>query len=75
MKVRLNLARACIHRPRLLFLDEPTSGLDPVNTRLVMELVRRLREEGTTVLVTTHNMSLADQLCDRVPSSSTARSR
>ena len=66
MKVRLNLARACIHRPRLLFLDEPTSGLDPVNTRLVMELIRRLRKEGTTVLVTTHNMSLADQLCDRV---------
>lgn len=66
MKVRLNLARACIHRPRLLFLDEPTSGLDPVNTRLVMALVRRLREDGTTVLVTTHNMSLADQLCDRV---------
>lgn len=66
MKVRLNLARACMHRPRLLFLDEPTSGLDPVNTRLVMALVRRLREDGTTVLVTTHNMSLADQLCDRV---------
>ena len=66
MKVRLNLARACMHRPRLLFLDEPTSGLDPVNTRLVMALVRRLREDGTTVVVTTHNMSLADQLCDRV---------
>ena len=64
-EVRLNLARACIHRPRLLFLDEPTSGLDPGEHPAGHGLVRRLREEGTTVLVTTHNMSLADQLCDR----------
>ncbi len=66
MKVRLNLARSLIHRPRLLFLDEPTGGLDPVNARKVKALIRRLREEGTTVLLTTHDMMVADQLCDRV---------
>lgn len=66
MKVRLNLARSLIHRPSLLFLDEPTGGLDPVNARRVKALIRRLREEGTTVLLTTHDMMVADQLCDRV---------
>lgn len=66
MKVRLNLARSLIHRPRLLFLDEPTGGLDPVNARKVKALIRRLRAEGTTVLLTTHDMMVADQLCDRV---------
>lgn len=66
MKVRLNVARSLIHRPKLLFLDEPTSGLDPVNARNVKDLVLRLRERGTTVFVTTHNMGVADELCDRV---------
>lgn len=66
MKIRLNLARSIVHRPRLLFLDEPTSGLDPVNSERVRRLVMRLRDEGTTVFVTTHNMQLADRLCDRV---------
>ncbi len=66
MKIRLNLARSIVHRPKLLFLDEPTSGLDPVNSERIRKLVLRLREEGTTVFVTTHNMQLADRLCDRV---------
>lgn len=66
MKVRLNLARSLIHRPRLLFLDEPTGGLDPVNARKVKSLIQRLRAEGTTVLLTTHDMMVADELCDRV---------
>ncbi|GAB5519118.1 MAG: ABC transporter ATP-binding protein [Rhodothermales bacterium] len=66
MKVRLNVARSLIHQPKLLFLDEPTSGLDPVNARKIKELVVRLREQGTTVFVTTHNMMVADELCDRV---------
>lgn len=66
MKIRLNVARALMHRPKLLFLDEPTSGLDPVNARRIKDLVLRLREEGTTVFVTTHNMTVADELCDRV---------
>lgn len=66
MKIRLNLARSLVHRPRLLFLDEPTGGLDPVNARRVKELVVRLQQEGTTVFLTTHDMAVADQLCDRV---------
>lgn len=66
MKVRLNVARSIIHNPRLLFLDEPTSGLDPVNARKIKDLVLNLRDQGTTVFVTTHNMMVADELCDRV---------
>lgn len=66
MKVRLNVARSIIHKPKLLFLDEPTSGLDPVNARNIKDLVLSLRDQGTTVFVTTHNMMVADELCDRV---------
>lgn len=66
MKIRLNLARSLLHRPRVLFLDEPTGGLDPVNARNVKELILRLRDEGTTVFLTTHDMAVATQLCDRV---------
>lgn len=66
MKIRLNVARSLIHKPHILFLDEPTSGLDPVNAQKIKELVLRLRAEGTTVFVTTHDMHVAEQLCDRV---------
>ena len=66
MKIRLNVARSIIHRPKLLFLDEPTTGLDPVNARNIKDLVLRLRGQGTTVFVTTHDMMVADELCDRV---------
>ncbi len=66
MKSRLNLARALLHDPRLLYLDEPTSGLDPVNAHNVRELIRAQRDVGKTVFLTTHNMILADELCDRV---------
>lgn len=66
MKVRLNVARSIIHNPKLLFLDEPTAGLDPVNARNIKELILELRDEGATVFVTTHNMTVADELCDRV---------
>lgn len=66
MKVRLNVARGLIHKPKLLFLDEPTSGLDPVNARKIKDLVLQLRDRGTTVFITTHNMVVADELCDRV---------
>lgn len=66
MKIRLNLARSLLHQPRLLFLDEPTSGLDPVNASKVKDLILRLRSEGTTVFITTHDMLVADALCDRV---------
>jgi fluoroquinolone transport system ATP-binding protein len=66
MKVRLGFARALLNRPKLLFLDEPTAGLDPVNAGLVKRMVREIREAGATVFLTTHDMQLADQLCDRV---------
>ncbi|MEL6177394.1 MAG: ABC transporter ATP-binding protein [Myxococcota bacterium] len=66
MNIRLNVARSLMHRPRLLFLDEPTSGLDPVNASHMKDLIRRVRDQGTTVFITTHDMNVADQLCDRV---------
>jgi fluoroquinolone transport system ATP-binding protein len=66
MKARLNLARSLLHYPKLLFLDEPTSGLDPVNSAMVRDLIRTLRDEGATVFLTTHDMAVADALCDRV---------
>ncbi|MEM7131145.1 MAG: ABC transporter ATP-binding protein [Chloroflexota bacterium] len=66
MKIRLNVARSLLHKPKILFLDEPTSGLDPVNARKIKDLILRIRQEGTTVFVTTHDMNVADQLCDRV---------
>ncbi len=66
MRMRLNLARAFVNRPRLLFLDEPTSGLDPSNARLVKDLVTRSASDGTAVFVTTHDMAAAAELCHRV---------
>lgn len=66
MKVRLNVARSLLHKPKVLFLDEPTTGLDPVNARNIKDLILELRSQGTTVFVTTHNMTVADELCDRV---------
>lgn len=64
--MRLNLCRALLNRPDLLFLDEPTSGLDPVNAKLVKDLILQQKAEGKTVLLTTHNMNAAEELCDRV---------
>lgn len=66
MKMRLNFVRALIHDPELVFLDEPTAGIDPGNARAVKTVVEDLREAGTTVFLTTHDMTVADQLCDRV---------
>lgn len=66
MKMRLNFCRAMMHRPEVLFLDEPTSGLDPVNARLMKDLILEMQAEGTTVLITTHHMQTAEELCDRV---------
>jgi fluoroquinolone transport system ATP-binding protein len=66
MRARLNVARALLNRPTVLFLDEPTTGLDPVNARRIKDLVERKRAEGATVFLTTHNMWVADELCDRV---------
>ncbi len=66
MKVRLGFVRALLAKPELIFLDEPTAGLDPVNARLVKDIIRRKKTEGATVFLTTHDMTVADQLCDRV---------
>lgn len=66
MKRRLILARALLNRPRLLILDEPTTGLDPQARHLIWQRVRNLKAEGTTILLTTHYMEEASQLCDRV---------
>ncbi|MEV4436158.1 ABC transporter ATP-binding protein [Streptomyces sp. NPDC049585] len=63
---RLDLALALLGRPEVLFLDEPTTGLDPEARHTTWELVRRLREEGTTVLLTTHYLEEAEALADRV---------
>ncbi|CAN5876464.1 hypothetical protein BH23ACT5_BH23ACT5_23410 [soil metagenome] len=66
MRVRLNLARALLHRPDVLFLDEPTSGLDPVTTRLVRSVISAERDRGAAIFLTTHDMGTAEALCDRV---------
>lgn len=66
MKNRLTFARSLLHEPKLWFLDEPTAGLDPVNARNVREIIGRRNAEGATVVLSTHNMQLADDLCDRV---------
>ncbi len=66
MKGRLILARAILHKPKLLFLDEPTSGLDPATTEKIHELIFELKKSGTTILLTTHDMYEATKLCDNV---------
>jgi fluoroquinolone transport system ATP-binding protein len=66
MQGRLNLARALLHDPELLFLDEPTSGQDPVNARRIKDLIRAQQQAGRTIFLTTHDMSVAEELCDRV---------
>ncbi|HYP60351.1 MAG TPA: ABC transporter ATP-binding protein [Thermomicrobiales bacterium] len=66
MKQRLVIARALINSPKVLFLDEPTRGLDPASARELRELIVKLAAGGTTVVLTTHYMNEADELCDRV---------
>lgn len=66
MKMRLNFCRALLHDPEILFLDEPTSGLDPVNAQRMKELILAKKAAGKTVLITTHHMQAAEELCDRV---------
>jgi ABC-2 type transport system ATP-binding protein len=63
---RVQIARAIAHRPKVLFLDEPSAGLDPQSRIAMWDAVRGLREEGITVVLTTHYMEEADELCDRV---------
>ncbi len=65
-KQRVNIARAIIHEPPVLFFDEPTSGLDVISARTVVRFIRRCRDEGRTVLFSTHIMSEVEALCDRI---------
>jgi len=65
-KQRLSVACALVSRPELLFLDEPTTGLDPQSRRQLWEIIRRFKDAGGTVLLTTHYMEEAERLCDRV---------
>jgi fluoroquinolone transport system ATP-binding protein len=66
MKSRLNFIKALIHRPDVIFLDEPTSGLDPANSRTMKGIIKELKNQGKTIIITTHNMHDAAELCDRV---------
>lgn len=66
MKNRLTVARALLHDPDLLFLDEPTAGLDPVNARRIRDLIHKQQADGKTIFLTTHDMAVAEALCDRV---------
>jgi len=66
MRQRLVLARAVLHKPDVLFLDEPTAALDPTTARGIHKLIRELRDSGSTIFLTTHNMEEATHLCDRI---------
>lgn len=65
-KQRFSVATTLINEPRIIFLDEPTTGLDPQARRSLWELIRSIRQRGTTVIITTHYMDEAEYLCDRV---------
>lgn len=66
MKSRLNFIKSLVHDPEVLFLDEPTSGLDPNNAKIMKDMILAERENGKTIIITTHNMQDATELCDRV---------
>lgn len=66
MKQRLLFVRSIMHRPDILFLDEPESGLDPATATVIKGMIREERDRGAAILLTTHNMYAADELCDRV---------
>ena len=66
LKQRLNLCLALLHDPPILILDEPTSGLDPISVNLMRNRILKLKEEGKTILITTHDMREAQNMCDRI---------
>ena len=66
MKQRLGFARSMINNPDIWFLDEPTMGLDPGTANSIKSIIKKKKSEGTTIFLTTHNMFVADELCDRV---------
>jgi fluoroquinolone transport system ATP-binding protein len=66
MLQRLVFARSMINNPKIWFLDEPTSGLDPNTTSMIKSIIKKKQEQGTTIFLTTHNMHIAEEICDRV---------
>ena len=66
MKRRVNIAAALLHEPQVLLLDEPTAGLDPQNKHALWEIIQTLKKQGKTIVLTTHMMDEAEELCDRV---------
>lgn len=66
MAQKVQFITTVIHRPSLLILDEPFSGFDPVNAQLIRDEILRLKEEGTTIILSTHNMESVEELCDRI---------
>lgn len=66
MKMRLNFIRSIMHNPSLMFFDEPTSGLDPTNAQIIKDIISEQKQANKTVFLTTHNMTVAEQLCDKV---------
>ncbi|MGQ9608802.1 MAG: ABC transporter ATP-binding protein [bacterium] len=66
MKQRLAIARALIHEPKVLFLDEPTAGLDPESAQEIRNIIKDLKREGRTIFISTHNLSEAESLCERI---------
>ncbi len=66
LKQRLNFCLALLHEPSILILDEPTSGLDPISVKLMRNRILQLKEEGKTILITTHDMQEAQTICDRI---------
>lgn len=66
MRQRLSFARAILHSPKIVFLDEPTSGLDPATTLQIHSMMKTLKESGTTIFLTTHNMNEAQKMCDHL---------
>jgi ABC-2 type transport system ATP-binding protein len=65
-KQRFSIATTLINKPKIIFLDEPTTGLDPQARRNLWDLIRNIKKQGTTVIITTHYMDEAEQLCDRI---------
>ena len=65
-KQRFSIATTLVNKPKIIFLDEPTTGLDPQARRNLWELIKDIRSQGTTVIITTHYMDEAEQLCDRI---------
>lgn len=66
MKMRLNFVRSIMHQPQLMFFDEPTTGLDPVNSHVIKDIILEQKYAGKTIFLTTHDMTVAEKLCDRV---------